>query len=199
MGEEIKSAMEIAMEKVEKLGEATEEERLKWKYVPEGEKLAARYLKQNLNLLAELGKYDGKSKACVAEGIQEVLIRNIDLPRNDVIRKANRRALEGIKLLKQDKVAAENVFSRMRRVFEHYTEQGEQQRKQAYESLKADFEARLQQALRQQMGTVAGVKIDVERQPQFLEEWRRLQAQLDSQYSRLLDEYKQELIALALG
>ena len=197
MGEEIKSAMEIAMEKVEKLGEATEEERLKWKYVPEGEKLAARYLKQNLNLLAELGKYDGKSKACVAEGIQEVLIRNIDLPRNDFIRKANRRALEGIKLLKQDKVAVENVFSRMRRVFEHYTEQGEQQRKQAYESLKADFEARLQQALRQQMGTVAGVKIDVERQPQFLEEWRRLQAQLDLQYSRLLDEYKQELIALA--
>jgi len=61
MGEEIKSAMEIAMEKVEKLGEATEEERLKWKYVPEGERLAARYLKQNLNLLAELGKYDGKS------------------------------------------------------------------------------------------------------------------------------------------
>ncbi len=36
MGEEIKSAREIAMEKVEKLGEVTEEERLKWKYVPEG-------------------------------------------------------------------------------------------------------------------------------------------------------------------
>jgi hypothetical protein len=55
----------------------------------------------------------------------------------------------------------------------------------------------LQQALRQQMGTVAGVKIDVERHPHIMEEWRRLQAQLDSQYSRLLDEYKQELIALA--
>ena len=32
---DIKSAREIAMEKIEKLGEATEEERLKWKYVPD--------------------------------------------------------------------------------------------------------------------------------------------------------------------
>ena len=46
---DIKSAHEIAMEKVAKLGEATEEERLRWKYVPEGEKLAASYLKQGLH------------------------------------------------------------------------------------------------------------------------------------------------------
>jgi len=43
--DEIKSAREIATEKVDKLGEVTDEERLRWKYTPEGEKLAARYLK----------------------------------------------------------------------------------------------------------------------------------------------------------
>ena len=48
--DDIKSAREIALEKVEKLGEVTDEERLRWKYVPEGEKMAAKYLKQNLNL-----------------------------------------------------------------------------------------------------------------------------------------------------
>ena len=41
------------------------------------------------------------------------------------------------------------------------------------------------------------VKIEVESQPQFQEEWRRLQAQLDSQYLKLLDEYKQELLSIA--
>ena len=51
MGEEIKSALEIAMEKIEKLGEVTEEERLKWKYTPVGEKLAAKYLKQDSNII----------------------------------------------------------------------------------------------------------------------------------------------------
>ena len=193
MGEEIKSALEIAMEKVERLGEVTEEERMRWKYVPEGEKLAARYLKQNVNMLSELGKFDDKTKKYVIQGAQEVLIRNIDLPRNDYSRKKNKRVMEGIKLLKNDKVSVENVFSKLRRVFDHYVGQGEQQRKQAYESLKVDVEARIQQAVKQQMGPLANVRIDVESQPQFQEEWRRMLAQLDMQYTRLLDEYKQEL------
>jgi hypothetical protein len=54
---EIKSAREIAMEKLAQLGEITEEERLKWKYVPEGAKLAAGYLGGDCNLIPELGKY----------------------------------------------------------------------------------------------------------------------------------------------
>ena len=197
MGEEIKSALEIAMEKVEKLGEVTEEERLGWKYVPDGEKLAGRYLKQNLNMLSELGKFEDRAKKYVIKGAQEVLIRNLELPRNDYLRKKNRRVMDGIKLLKNDKVGVENVFSKVRRIFDHYVEQGEQQRRQAYESLKVDVEARIQQALKQQIGTLANVRIDVEKQPQFQEEWRRVLSQMDAQYISLLDEYKQELMAIA--
>jgi len=197
MGEEIKSALEIAMEKAEKLGEVTEEERLKWKYVPEGEKLAARYLKQDLNLVVELSRYEENAKKHVIEGAKDILIRNINLPRNNLARKNNKRALDGLKILKSDKVGVENVYSRIRRIFDHYIEQGEQQKKQAYESLKTEFETRMQQAVKQQLGSFAGIKIDVERQPQFQEEWRKLQAQLDLQYIKLLDEYKQELSAIA--
>jgi len=197
MGEEIKSALEIAMEKVEKLGEVTEEERLGWKYVPDGEKLAGRYLKQNLNMLSELGKFEDRAKKYVMKGAQEVLIRNLELPRNDYLRKKNRRVMDGIKLLKNDKVGVENVFSKVRRIFDHYVEQGEQQRRQAYESLKVDVEARIQQALKQQIGTLANVRIDVEKQPQFQEEWRRVLSQMDAQYISLLNEYKQELMAIA--
>jgi len=197
MGEEIKSALEIAMEKVEKLGEVTDEERLRWKNVPEGEKLAARYLKQSLNLLSEMGKFDEGAKTYVIEGAQEVLIRNIELPRNDILRKKNKRVMDGVMLLKNDKVGAENAFSRMRRIFDHYAEQGEQQRKQAYESLKTDVEAKIQQAVQQQTGSSANMKIDVESQPQFQEEWRRMLAQLDMQYTSVLSEYKQELAAIS--
>ena len=196
MGEEIKSALEIAIEKVEKLGEVTEEERLKWKCVPDGEKLAARYLKQNLNLLAELSQYEESARKYIIEGAQDILIRNINLPKRDLERRNNKKAMEGLKILKNDKVSVENVYSRIRRIFEHYGEQGESQRKQAYESLKADVEARIQQAVKQQLGTFAGIKIDVESQPQFQEEWRKLQAQLDLQYIKLLDEYKHELSAI---
>ena len=194
---EIKSASEIAREKVEKLGGVTEEERLKWKYVPEGEKLAARYIKEDCNLVTELNSYDEKARKYIIDGINDILIRNIDLPRNDAARRTNKKAMEGLKAVKNDKVAVENVFSKMRHVLEHYVEQGEQQKKQAYESLKVEFEARIQQALKQQTGVNAQMKIDVERQPQFQEEWMKLQAQLDSQYTKLLDEYKQELLTIA--
>ena len=194
---DIKSAREIAMEKVEKLGEATAEERLRWKYVPEGGKLATRYLKQNLNLVAELGKYEEEVIKYIKEGATEILVRNINLPQNDLARKNNKRAMEGLKTLKKDKIGVENIFSKIRSLFNHYIEQGEQQRKQVYEQLKVEFEAKVRQAIQQQLGAVVGIKINVERQPQFQEEWHKLLAHLDSQYLMLLNQYKQELSAIA--
>ncbi len=194
---DIKSALEIAMEKVEKLGEATEEERLKWKHVPQGEQLAVRYLKEGCNLVAELSQYKENVRKYVTEGAAEILTRNISLPKNEVAKKNNKRVMDGLKLLKNDKVSVENVYSRLRHLFNHYTEQGEQQRKQAYQSLKSEFEAKIQQAMQQQLGLSARAKVDVERQPQFQQEWRKLQTQLDSQYLNLLDEYKRELSGIA--
>jgi len=190
---DIKSAMEIAMEKVEKLEQATEEERLEWKYVPEGEKLAAKYLKEDYNLAIELNKYEEKVRRYIIEGAGDILIRNINLPKDDLAKRNNRRVMEGLKGLRSDKVAVENVYSKLRHIFKHYMEQGEQQRKQAYNTLKTEFEAKVRQAMQQQFGLTAGVKIDVEKQPQFQEEWRQVQAQIDSQYHKLLDDYKQEL------
>ena len=195
--DEIKSAFEIAMEKAEKLGEATDEERLGWKYVPEGRKLAAKYVKQGGNLVLELSKCEDSVKNYIMRGAAEVLIGNISLPNNDIARKNNKRVMDGLKVVKSDKAGVENVYSKMRRIFDHYVGEGEQQKRQAYQSLKADFEAKVRQALQQQFGSFMGTKIDVERQPQFQEEWRKVQAQLDSQYLALLGEYKQELSAIS--
>jgi len=191
--DEIKSALEIAMEKVKKLSEATEEERLKWKHVPEGEQLAVRYLKENCNLVVELSKYQENVRKYIMEGAAEVLIRNLSLPKNDVVKKNNRRAMDGLKILRSGKVNVENVYSKIRYLFNHYTEQGEQQRKQAYESLKTELEAKIQQEVQQQLGSLMAVKIDVEKQPQFHQEWQKIQTQLDSQYLTHLNEYKREL------
>ncbi len=190
---DIKSAWEIAMEKTEKLS-ATEEERLKWKYLPEGEILAARYLKENRNLSNELSQYEENVRQYVIEGVTHILVRSINLPKDDFIRKNSKKAMDGLKAVKNDKVAVENVFSKIRRIFDHYTEQGQQQKKQAYESLKAEFSAKLRQAIQQQVGSAMGMVVDVERQPQFQEQWRKLQNQLDAQYIHLLGEYKQELL-----
>jgi hypothetical protein len=130
---EIKSAAEIAKEKLARIGEPTEGERLKWKYGPEGEKLAALYLKEDMNLINEVKKYDDKAKMFIIASINDILLRNIGLPRNDAARRTNKKAMEGLKALKNDKVAMENVFSKMRHVLDHYTQEGAKQKKQAYE------------------------------------------------------------------
>ena len=194
---DIKSAREIALEKVAEMGEATEEERLKWRFVPEGEKLGAKYFKEDCSLITELSNYEEKARKFIVEGTTSIMIRNIVMPKNDLAKKNNKKAMEGIKTLKSDKVAIENVFSKMRHVFEHYAQNGEQQKQQAYVQLKAEFTTKVQQAMQQQMGSSAtNINIDVERQPQFQEEWQRLQGQLDMQYIKLLDEYKQELMGI---
>ena len=193
---EIKSAAEIAREKLAQIGEPTEEERLKWKYGPEGEKLAAIYLKEDVNLIDKLKKYDEKARQVIIAGINDILLRNINLPRTEAIRRTNKKAMDGLKNLKNDKVAVENLFSRIRQVLDHYVQEGAKQKEQAYESLKAEFEAKLQEAVRQQTGVDAKLNIDVEKQPQFQEEWRKMQSQLEGQYLNLLGEYKKELASI---
>jgi len=197
MDDIIKSAREIALEKVAEIGEPTEAERLKWRYQPEGEKLAAGYIAKGSGLSAQLDQYPAEARCYVSEGAGSILVRNIQLPRNEADKKRNKQAMDGLKELKSDKIKLENIFSKIRQLFSHYLEQGEQQKRQAYQQLKSDFEAKVQQALAKQLGTTNGMKIDVERQPQFQEEWRKLQAQFELQYLKLLEEYRRELQALS--
>ncbi len=195
MAEEMKSAYERAMERIKDLEEPSKEEVLTWKWVPEGEKLAARYLKEELSLATELARFKDDERVYVARGVEDVLLRNIVLPIHDTARRNNKRVMDAIKALKKDKTAVENVFTKMRRVFDHYTNEGEQQRKQAYEMLRQDFQVKLQQAMRQQ-GIPPNTRINVESQPQFQEEWHMMLSQMDAQYQQLLDEYKRELAGL---
>ncbi len=196
---DIKSAFEIAMEKISKIEDATSEERVKWKFFPVGEQLGAKYLKEDVNILSELNKYKDLEHKYVTQGAVEVLARSIDLPRNDTVKKANRKAMDGLKLVKKDKSGVENIYSKIRYVFNHYNEQGEQQRKQAYEQVKIQFAAKLQQAMQQQYGTNTQLNpnVNFERHPQFQEEWRRVLTQLEQQYLSHLNENRQELIEIA--
>ncbi|MFQ5933208.1 MAG: hypothetical protein ACE5KI_01025 [Dehalococcoidia bacterium] len=194
--ERIPSALERAMERVEKLGKASPEELQRTKYIEEGQRLAARYLKGELSLLVELNKYEGETRSWMSESAGEILIRNIDLPSNDVTKRQNKNAMEGIKLIKQDKARVENVFSKIRQVFDHYAGMGEAQRKEAYENLKREVTAKIKQAMQQQGAPPVDIQ-GIETNPQFQIEWRRVQGQLDSQYLILLKEYKEELTTIS--
>lgn len=194
---DIKSAREIAMEKIAALGEPTEAERLEWKYLPEGEKLAARYLKGDAKLAEELAKFDKTAASYVASGASSVLVKNINLPRDEAAQKVNKTAMDGLKIIKTDKSRLEAILKQVQQIFTHFATQGAQQNKQAYEMLRDDFQAKIQEALNKQTGgNAANMRIDVEKQPQFQEEWRKVKNQLENQYIQVLTELKQQLTAL---
>jgi len=195
--DEMKSALERAMERADGLGKASGEELKKWKYVPEGEMLAGKCLKGECDLVVELSKYDDEARQHIVKGAEEVLVGNLDLPRNEELKRGNKKVMEAIKVMKHNKVDIENIFTNIRRTFDHYEKQGEQQKKQAYENLKRDFEAKLRQAAQQQLGMAAPAGFDVERHPQFQEEWRMVQVRLESQYITVLNEYKRQISSIS--
>jgi hypothetical protein len=193
---DIKSAYEIAMEKINNIESATAEEKMQWKFIPKGETLAAKYMKDDINLPTELAKFTDEEKKYAMQGISSILARNIDLPKNDAVKKNNKKAMDGLSAIKKDKKGLENVFSKIRYIFNHYAEQGEAQKKAAYEQVKEEFAMKLQQALVQQGSAAKISNIDIERQPQFQEEWRKMLIRIDAQYLQHLNEYKHELQAI---
>ena len=115
---DIKSAKEIAQEKLDKIGEPTPEERLQWKYIPEGEKLAVQYLKDDINITAEINKYkDEAAKKYVKKGAENVLIKNITLPTTEYANNTNKKVMDTLKSIKQDKVAVERFYTASCHVF----------------------------------------------------------------------------------
>jgi hypothetical protein len=193
---EMKSAWEKAMEKVEKLGKLSEEELKQLEYQPAGNKLAAKYLQETgYNLDAELTKYKGTGvRKYVLQGAQEIFLRNIVLPKNEHDMQTTRRAMAGLRLLKENKNLLDTILDRITNLLNYYG----QARQQTYLQFKKGFEAKLQesnQAMQQQMG--AKVRIEPEQHPQFLEEWRRISSQLDAQYEKALEEHKQQIVKIA--
>ena len=100
---DIKSFREIAMEKIAAIEEASEEEQLKWKFIPEGEKLAAVCLDKGKEIKSEIEKYDEKLRLFVLQGAERVFISNINLPKNDILKEKNEKAMNNLLFIKRIK------------------------------------------------------------------------------------------------
>jgi flagellar motor protein MotB len=195
MNDEIKSAREIAMEKIAALDAVTPEDKLKWKFVPEGEQAALRYFKDGADMAASISGYPREAQPFVRTGAEEVLLSNIQIPSGKAIEDRNKKSMDGLLTVKTDKNAINKLLNQMKQILAHYTDQGAQQRKETYEALKQQYEVKLKKAVGKQLGSKADTDlgISVDTLPQFQEEWRRASAQMDEQYIKLIDEFKKEL------
>jgi len=184
-GEEkrIKTALEIALERAQKI-RVSPEELEKINYVSEGKKIAGKYLKEeDFDLRKIFKEYQEKIKEYVREGAQSLLQMKLTLPRNEKIKKENKKVLKGILILGKDKKKTEKICKRIETLFNTY----EKERGKEYEKTKAEVELHLREA--KETLEELGFNIEIENQPEFKKRWTEVSEILDSNYGKLLEEY----------
>jgi len=192
MGNEIKSTLEIALEKAEKIGKASKEELELERIKEQAQKLAAKFMEnQEVDLKEELISLTldkpNTFKRTAIKSAMSVFLRNIVLPRAEHQLQNAKIALEGIKKLFQNLPEVEKLCAEIEKLLQEYY----QHLTAIYEELKKRFAAGvedLQKAISEQMG--AEVKISVEDHPQFKEEWQKIKDRLDQEYGRPLEYFK---------
>jgi hypothetical protein len=190
---EIKSALELALEKAEQYGKASREEMAESQHKEQGRMVAVRFLKGEGDLAAELGALPASAQPAARAAIKEVFLRNINLPRNGETDERLNRALEGLLLVANDKKAMTRVKAELDQLLQNFL----QVRNSAYQQLKARFGAsvgNMQRALEAQYRQ--RVRLEVEQIPQFQEEWRRFQSSLFDQFEPLLENVKAKILHL---
>lgn len=190
---EMKSAWQIAMEKADKLGKVSPDELNSIKYVPEGNRIASQFLlDEKFDLTSELARHPASDTVkFIKKGIDEILVHNISLPRNDEDMRKTSRAMAGLRLIKEDKKQLETVLGLISNLVNQY----QVALQQTYAEFKKKAEMTIQQASRGAMRPQRGDQMPLEQklQLQLQEEWREVHSELDSQYDKALNEHKQKI------
>lgn len=187
----IKSAYEMAMERLKERKEVPPDEIEKMEHIPAGKALAAKFLwEREFDFLSEINKYPDKTKGYMMEGAQDTFLNNIQLPVDRATLETTKKALEGIAFTKVNQAALREVSAQLEHLFNYY----EKTLEQAFGQFKERFSARMAASMKSLEKKVGGkIKVDPEKQPGFREEWMRAVGSLNAQYNQLLAEQKEIL------
>ncbi|HEB68932.1 MAG TPA: hypothetical protein ENI88_04850 [Desulfobulbus sp.] len=188
---EIKSTMELVLERAARMGKATSEEIEQDAAKKEGMHLVAAFLdgkgEAPSKLLAE---QEPARQAAIRQGMAETLLRNLFLPRDEQAQERTEQAARGLLDLGGGAGDIASICQDMQHIIGQYRQHREQLRGQLEEQVRMQYE----QAMAQQMGgQTEGLNIDPTMQPKFKEEWARLEAELDSQYNQALNQHREQL------
>ena len=188
---EIKSTMDLVMERAARIGKASSEDLQKDDARKKGMQQTAEYLEGNLPSLVEKIKNEKKEvQEAVRMGMAESLLRNIILPRDDLQQKRAEKASNGIVELAGGAGDVASICQELQQILKGYTQHREELRGQLEEQIKMQY----QQLLAQQAGSTGSeFNIDPAMQPKFREEWDRIEVELTSRYNEALDQHKTQL------
>ncbi len=188
---EIKSALELALEKAESYGKATREEMAAAQFQEQARLLAVKFLNGEGDLEAEFKGLPREAQEAARTAIKEVFLRNLGLPKNGEADDRLDRALKGLLLV----AANQNNMARLQAELQQLLQQFLQFRNNALQQLKARFAQSLPQMQRAlEAKTGQRMRLEPEHLPQFQEEWRRFHGQLVDQFEPMLEQLKDRML-----
>jgi hypothetical protein len=191
---EIKSALELALEKAEQYGRASKDDLRQDKFKEQGRQWAVQYLKEEeVDLEKEVAALPAEGQASARLAMKEVFLRNITLPKDETIDARQNRALEGLMASATNRKG----MARAKQEIDQLLQQFLMARNAAYKQLKTQFSQTLgnyTRALEAQLRSK--VNLDVDHLPEFQQEWRKFEGSLMSQFEPVLEDRKQQMLKL---
>lgn len=187
---EIKSALELALERAEQYGRASKEEMELARHQEQGRGLAVQFLRGEGDLAADLKSLPPQTQPAARLAVKEVFLRNLGLPRENAVDPRQDRAMEGLLLAADNRQAMAHLQTELEQVLQQYLHF----RSNAMQQLKARFAAGMGQMQKtMEAQNRQPMNVDVERLPQFQEEWLRFKGQLQQQFEPVMANLKERM------
>jgi len=184
---EIKSTMEMVMERAARMAEKAPDVTEKEDVVKLGMKLAAEYLTQGgSDLAAALGSHPAEDQREISKGMAQTLLRNIVLPRDEDLQSTGQAALQGILTLSQNNGEIQSICQELAQILAQYGQHKEQSTQQLNDALKAQI-----QQQQMSMGQESQGDINPAMHPQYNEELTKMLTSLNNQYNDAMNERKE--------
>ena len=148
------------------------------------------FLKGEGDLEADLKSLPPQTQPAARLAIKEVFLRNLGLPRENAVDPRQDRAMEGLLVAAVNRQAMALLQTEMEQILQQYLHF----RSNALQQLKARFAAgmgQMQKAMEAQ--NRQPMNLDVERLPQFQEEWLRFKGQLQQQFEPVMANLKERM------
>ena len=189
---EIKSTMEMVMERAARMAEAAPEVVESEDLVKSGMKIAANYIKSgDADFAANLSSHSPEEQVSIKKGMAQTLLRNIVLPRDEDLQSTGQTALQGILTLSQNSGEIQTICQELAQILAQYDQHREQSTQQLKDALKAQIQ---QQQV--SMGQESQEEINPVMHPQFNEELGKMMTSLNNQYNDAMNQRKDMILQL---
>lgn len=184
---EIKSTMEMVLERAARM-EKEAGGPVAIDYSRDGMRIGAAYMNGSTpDMMATLMEEAQEKRESLRQGILQVLLRNVILPRDDEQQEGSNKALQGLIDISGGHEEIASLCAELQQILGQYNQHKEQMTEQLEEALKGQ----LQQQQSMQGAQVEAHELSAAAHPQYNAELSKMLGELNDQYLQAMDQRKE--------